>query len=361
MPGPLDPKVRHHPQSMRKAFTTLTLAAVCAAASSAQNDTVVLVDGTKISNVRVTGFDLNRLTYKKRGNEELESSDRIASLDIAKVSDKYRRAFSAPIAERVGTFLQLAEMNESDPFIAQFGYYEAAQLLLRNGQNGDAFQVLEELNKKCPNSGYLPLLYSEKCSYYAARGKHVDLAKVAGQYSLNSQAAGYPKGAQLEARYFETLSKGLAGTMTPKQLAGEMEKIIRDAGSLLPQVSGRARLQIANIARTAGNGKDAREAYQALVEDEKADAGVRGAAWLGIGHLNIESGNPSNKQAYKDAMLAFLRVYLDENTSADLKAEALYFGSQAAKQWGGPTSSRYSRTLRGRLLRVFPNSEWAKK
>jgi hypothetical protein len=85
-------------------------------------------------------------------------------------------------------------------------------------------------------------------------------------------------------------------------------------------------------------------------------------ALLGLGHTRLAAGGPTDTEPYRDALLAFLRVYLEApGSSAELKAEALYHGSLAAEKWRGPDAGAMAASLRGYLRRDFPASPWANR
>lgn len=342
---------------------TALLIGVIAAISGplAAQDTITWTDGTTTKNVTVTGFNLREVEYKSRGVTETKSSDHVAILDITKVKDKYKRAYGASFGDRVGQFLMIAESLKKDPFLCQFGYHEAAQMLLANGQYGDAFGVLADLEAACPDSGYLPLTFRAKLDFYLSREQKKDVAAVAAKYSTATQTQGYPSGYALEANYYRGLARAMNGELNVEQLRKEMSSIVRQADPNFPLVASRARLAIADSLRAEGKKDEAKREYTDLIGDEKTVSMVRNSAWLGMGHVHVSAGSSADKGPFRDALLAFLRVYLDEESNDAIKAEALYWGSEAAKKWGGEGAGRYAKVLRGRLLNQHAESPWAKK
>lgn len=347
---------------MRSALC-LSLLAVCATATvaTAQKDRITWTDGTVTKDVLVSRFNLREVSFKSRGVEENRPTDQVAELSVDKVQDKYRRAFGAPVAEQVDTFLNLARDMKDDPFLAQFGYHEAAQILLDAGEYGDAFQILEELNKECPDSGFVPLLYQSKLDYYRALDRKGDFATVAKKYADQASTYGYPEGFVLEANYFVTLAKALNEEIDAAALRKEMQRIAAQASARYPVTAARAKLQIADALRIEGKSDDAKSEYEDIIEDKKTAGGVRAAAWLGLGHVLQGLGNPADKEPYHQALLAFLRVYLNDDAADSLRAEALFFASGAASKWGGEGSGRMAAVLRGRLKYQFPESPFASK
>ncbi len=344
---------------MRTAFLSVLVA--FAAPVAAQNDSITWTDGSVTKGVTVTGFTIRQASYKTRGSTEQKSSDMVLKMDISKVKDKYRRAFTAGRDDRVAQFLMIAESLKEQPFLSQFGYMEAAQMLLDNEQYGDAFGVLEEMTTACPDSGFVPILYRAKCEYYLGRQQKSDLAKVAGAFAAAAQTQAYPQGYVIEAEYYRALARALNGELTPDALRKEMQGILRRADPNFPVIAGRARLSIADNLRIEGKIAEAKNEYQDLIDDDKTAPTLLPAAWLGLGHTFAAEGTPNTRELYRSALLAYLRVYLDDASSDALKAESLYFGAQAAQNWGGEGAARHRSILRGRLLNHYPDSSWAKK
>lgn len=338
------------------------LVAVALGASAlAQNDVIRWNDGKVTSGVTVTAFNLREVTYTSRGTKESRPSDRVASLEVAKIRDKYKRAYGAPKAERAATFHDIAEANKNDPFVAQFGYYEAAQLALAAGDYPWGFQILEELEANCPDSGFKSLRYTAKLDYYLALDKKADFASLAAKYESATQVEGYPEGAVVEASYYKVMARAMKGELDNAKLRAEMTEVARRADPNYPATAARARVTIANTLRLEGKPEEAKKEFEEIVDDGATAPSILPSAWLGLAHVHSAMGTPANKEPYRDALLAYLRVYLDDNAPDDLKAEALYYGAQAAGRWGGESSAFYRRVLRGRLLNHFSDSPWAKK
>lgn len=340
----------------------IVVVGVLTAIAPSQSDRIVFTDGTVEKDVTVTEFNLREIQWRSRAGSQSRPSDRVADVEVAKVKDTYKRAYAAGAsASGPATFLAQANELKSTPFLAQFGYVEAARLFISNEQYNDAFQCLEQLHANCPDSGFLPLMYRAKLDYYLAQGKARDAASVADKYLTAAQTQGYPRGFAVEAQYYKTMSDVAGGGVSNTQLRQSMRDVQQQAIDY-PDVASRARLQIANASRAEGGIDEARREYEDLLERDNIPDEVRAGAWLGLGHISFLAGNPANKQPYYDALLAFLRVYVETpKASPMLVAEALFMGSQAAEKWDGPDGSRMGRQLRYTLQRDFPENPWTKR
>lgn len=349
--------------ALRVAILPVAAALFLTGSAAAQKDRIRLTDGTVIDGVTVTGFDLRKVEFRRRGSADSRSTDLVAELEVAKVKDEYRRAYaSIGTTEAPGNFLRAAE-EERDPFLKQFGYVEAARLFLKNEQYAEGFQVLEELATKCPDSGYLPMLYQEKLEYYLARGREKagDAMTVAKSYSTAAQTQGFPQGFIVEAKFYETMAEAASGGLTGDRLRSRL-KTIQNEASRFENVADRCRVQIANSLRAENKIDEAQAEYEDLLERDSVPETVRAQAWLGLGHCEFAKGNPANRDPYRDALLSFLRVYIETpNAAAGTIAEALYMGKQAAEKWGGEDAGRMARALNYRLNRDYPDNPWSRR
>ena len=356
-----DPIATMKTASLRLPIVGAALLAL-AATAHAQNDRIVLHDGTVIDKVTVTGFDLRNASYRKGGGSQEVGADMVADLQVARVKDAYKRA-EARRSSDTGPAAFLDEADRiNDKFLSQFGYAEAAKLLLRRGQFGDAFTVLGELQQKYPDSGFLPLTYSAKIDYYLSKGKSgaSDAAKVAAEYETASQTKGYPMGFQLEARFYKLLAQAVAGDLEGSRLESAMRTLAGEAARY-PQVADRARLAIADVKRANGDSAGAEEVYAEILGKDNSSAAVRAGAYLGMGQVLMAKGPRTDPEPYREALLNFLRVYLETpDAPSSTIAQALDLGAQAAEKWGGEDSGRMNGYLKYRLRTDYPEYEPAK-
>jgi len=343
---------------MSKALSVFFLPFVIAPLT-AQNDRISWTDGTVTERVTVTGFNLREITYRKGGSTETASSDKVADLFVKKVRNRYNQAYGASSSEKPATFLQLAERYKQDEFLAPFGYVEAVRLFEKTGEASSMFAALDEMAKRYPDTGFLTMTFVTKIRYYLGKGKNADAAKVALRYQTTATGQGYPKGFQLEAEYYEALTSGRTGALPQSQLRGVMQRIFSDAEPDYPLVASRARLELANSLRSEGKNDQARKEYEEILAIDNLDAQIRGGAWLGLGHISFDAGNPADREPYGEALKEFLRVYLsNRDAEPAVVAESLEFGAKAAEKWGGTDSARMSRRLKRILSQEFP--DWGK-
>lgn len=338
------------------------LLAVCLATPAlAQKDRIVLQDGTVFDDVRITAYDIDKIVWTKGGREESRKSDQVADVTFGAARDEFAAGFSrGGGTDAYQPFLDAAK-GVRDQLLKQHGYRLAAQTAFDAGQYAEAFQILEELKSEYSVTAHAPLLFQLKLQYYLGRGPAgVGDARTTAKAYENESVIAWSKGFQLDAKVFGVLADLAGGDADARRVQTQLDQIIRD-GSGYPNPVHRAKLIKANLLRNAGDTEAAEAIYQELVDlDYKAPA-VRGEAWLGLGHVLLlkgQAGDPTSKEA----LLAFLRVYLDrEGVPSGLVAEALYFGAKAAEKWGGEDSPRMRGYLRYLLKQNYPGSSWTER
>lgn len=342
--------------------TVLATAVLTGFAVGQQKDTVVLTDGTTFKNVKITKYDVETIEWRKSNSVETRASDKVAEVTCDRVTEIYRRAYSLGNSpEAAGTFIDEAAKQE-DPFLKQFGYYEAAQLRMIEGNVAQAFAVFAELRKQVPTSAFTIEEYRTKFDYYTGLGKDgaVNSKKVATAYR-NEAATKLSRGFQVEAQLYLVIADLLGGQADANQIKDDIDRVVSDASGF-PNVRQRAMLVKADLLRSSSDLSGASELYEELLEEKYSTNLVRGGALLGRGHVQLKRGTPGDKEPFREALLAFLRVYVErEGLAPSTVAEALFFGKQAANSWGGEDSNRMAGYLQFRLERDYPETTWAKR
>ncbi len=330
-----------------------------------QEDTIHWIDGTVLEGVRVTDFTVFEIKWQARGAAESKSADQVRRVDIKRVNEAYKRAFSAPLSEQVGQFLLEAEKRaKAKDFLAQFGFQEAANRLLENAEWNEGFQTLEKMVAAIPDAGLLPELYRQKLAYYLGRGKEAakEAQTVAKKYTQQVTSQSLPKGFAVEAEYYELMADVAAG-MSDGDFATRLQALMGRAEGVQPMIANRVRLQIARIAQNTGKVDDARRIYDELLRKPAAlDQDTHALALVGTGHLHFKAADATNLAAYRAAMMAYLRAYvLCPEADDETKAEALYHAAQAAERWKGADARLIQGRTRAVLRRDFAETTWGKR
>lgn len=321
---------------------------------TAQNDTVTLTNGTVVTGVKVESYDMRYLRYSKGGSaKENVNSPEVAKIELGKFKEEFARGVNDP-----GVLVTQAKekVAEKDLVMAQFGYLRAAELFFDAGKAGEAMSALDDLAKAIPEAGVLLDAFRLKCDYFMSQGtKGVASAQaLAKKFAADATAKGW-SAAALEGQYMEVLTSKKA----PKEFQAALKSVIATLGGN-PVLSSRANVELANSLRETKAFGEASRLYQQVADDTK-DINARAGAVLGLGKVAFEQAG-EDKEAYKKALLLFLRVRL-ENKDAwpGLQADALYHAVLAADKWRGPEFNLIMARCRNMLLGQYGNSEWAER
>lgn len=344
---------------MKSRLIAASLTLLWAVPAFAQDDQIVLSDGTTIPGVRVASFDIRDLRYTKGPANESVSTDKVVKVELGKFKDVYRRGLRDPDAMLTIAREQLKEKNL---VLAQLGFTGAAAQFFDGNQAPQAVATLEELEKGIPEAGMLPEVYRQKFEYYMGLGaKGADsAAKVAEKYRFAATGGAWPAGLIVEAEFFEALAERVKGG-NPKDFQAKLRTVIGKASSN-PIVANRANVQLAHSLRESKDLDGARRIYEDLAERDGVDGSTRAGAFLGLGMLALEEAQGGDREAARRAMLMFLRVRLQTKDAwPSLQAEALYHAILAADKWRGSEYQTIMARCRGVLFNEFAGSEWAER
>ncbi len=346
-------------------FTTALLFAAASSSLLAQ-DVITWIDGTTTEHVRVSDFTVIEIKWLGGGNSDKRSSDQVLDVSVAKVLEAFKRGYAAKeqnAAETADMFLGVARQElTKTPFLAQFGLWEAGKFLMEVGNEDEAFPIFDELITKLPDSGFVPRAMAMKLDYYFATGKVKNATKFAKDYRELATTKGFPIGYINEANFYVVMSG--AGGVKPAELRSQLENLTAQTETSSPMVANRCRLEVANSWRREGKLEEAQALYTRLTQAKIIDKSTLASAMLGTGHLHLAKANGGDTESYREAMLAFLHVYIDTpGASPDIVAEALFHGADAATKWGGNDHRLVAGRLRYMLRSDtrFSDTEWAKK
>ncbi len=339
--------------------SSLFAALLLALPLAAQEDTVFLANGTKLDGVKVTSFDVRELKYTKGGNQSVPT-DQVVKVELAKFKDVFRLGLKDADLMLTKAREQVAEKN---PLLAQLGLLSAASQFFDSGKAAEAVSALDELQKTLPEAGVTADIYRMKFEYYMGQGQKgaQSAAAVAKKYQAEANGGAWPAGLATEAEFFLAMAEQAAGG-APKDFQGKLRGVISKGQSNNQMVANRANVQLAHSLRENKDPEGARRIYDDLAKKESVDSSSRAGALLGLGHLTLDEGTGANKEAFRKALLLFLRVRLETRDAwPSLQAEAMYYAIVAADKWRGPDFQYIIARCRTVLYSDFGGTEWSDK
>ena len=340
--------------------TVPLLAALLAAPIAAQEDTITLTNGTVVTGARVTSFDVRNLKYTKGSATETVTTDQVAKVELKKFKDSYARGLRDP---EIMITMARAALAEKDTLMAQFAFISAANQWLDSGDPADAGKAvgaLDEMAKGIPEAGLLPDVYRLKFEYYLNQGAKgaPSAATTAKKYQADATAGAWPNGLAVEAEFLAALAE----RRDPKDFQSKMRAIAGKAAGPNPVIASRANVELAHSLRETKDVEGAQKIYEDVIAKDKVDSSALAGAYLGLGKILLEKSAPSDKDAFKRALLLFLRVPLATKEAwPSLQAEALYHATLAAEKWRGPEFGLVIARCKRILADEYGESEWAER
>lgn len=353
------PVLRPRALAMKSRLLAASLSALWALPAAAQEDRVILTDGTTVDAVRVVSFDIRDLRYAKGPSNETVPTDKVMKVELGKFKDVYRRGLRDADAMLTVAREQLKEKNV---LLAQLGLVGAAAQFFDSERAPEAVGALDELQKGIPEAGVMPEVFRQKFEYYMGLGQKggANAKKVAEKYRETATGGAWPQGLMVEAEFFEALAERATGG-DPKAFQSKLRAVIGKASDS-PIVANRANVQLANSLREAKDFEAARTIYEDLAQRQSVDSSTRAGAYLGLGMLDLDKAQGGDKEAARAALRNFLRVRLETKDSwPSLQAEALYHAILAADKWRGSEYQTIMARCRGVLFSEFGGTEWAKR
>ena len=189
-----------------------------------------------------------------------------------------------------------------------------------------------------------------------SEGRAGDAKSAADKYYQAATSNGWPQAYAHEAQYFQIMAQKVGGTLQGDALQGQLRNLISTLSSTSVGINTRCNVQLADSMREGGDTTGAGKIYEGIAKRDDVDDPSRAGAYLGLGHIAMAAATPAEKDGYYDAMLYFLRVYVEtKNAHHGQVGEALENAATCAEQWGGEGSSR----IKG-LLKFIHSEKYAK-
>src|SRR5688572_2127788 len=163
----LRPTPRDTARRPMKILLAASVTVLCVLPAAAQDDRLVLVNGTKVEGVKVTNFDIQGLRYSKGGTNETVPTDQVAKVELAKFRDVYARGIKNADLMLTVAREQLKDKNE---LMAQLGFVGASAQFFDEDRAQEAVSCLDELQTALPDAGVVPEVYRQKFEYYMGLG-----------------------------------------------------------------------------------------------------------------------------------------------------------------------------------------------
>jgi len=357
-------------------FSAVSLLVLCAVPSA---DQITRTDGKVIKDVNIVEEGLTQTTYKKGNNTQSLGSEDVLSITYDRKPRLVDEADQAMVDDDPFGALQLFDTyadgqvqkrDTRDKWAGPYAAWRSIQICqLLDDVNG----VVERSNRLItgfPDSRFVPPAYLARAAAQT-RAKGGDAA---AQKTLQELLALVTE-KNLSKRW--ELDGKLGLVLTDASLSGDakrsqLEQISSDAGTNFPTVANRAQVAIgetyveqidsAKEGQKLALAQDAREVFERITSDLKAEDETLAAAFTGLGTAQFnESVLSKDAQLGHDAFLNFMRVIVLYKEQSRYVAQSMFYAMLCLQSFEDETSVARSREMRYKLIQRYPESNWAQQ
>lgn len=337
-------------------------------------DTLRLLDGKSIQNVQVVSEGLKEVTYKEGKSDKAVPSDAVLAVDYEKKPKPIEEAEASLVEEDLDgareTYEAYVEAALAKAVPAQFKWAPPqaawralelrAALVDLEGVKAGAKRLIQGF----PESRFVPMAYLAKAKAELSSGQATQAQETLGELSglVNAQSLA-PRWA-LECRLGQIQADA---SLKPESRRNEFERVQAEARDL-PQLQARAQVLIGEtfLAEAAANQagskplrEKAKEAFEKVVEEDRASRSDLAAAHAGLGEtLFLQGADASDKVLLQDALLHLLRVATLFREEGEVVARSFFYAMRCFDLLPDP---RRKVEMKRELLARYPSTSWAEQ
>ena len=268
----------------------LLLAAATLGLSAATADTIYLIDGSAVSDVRIRTETFKEIEYKDGSKTKTVKTDKVLRIDFSAKSQLVDRADAAAVDGQffdaladLETYVEGQLSSGRTPRYRWELAYAMFRLIELNRVVGDAPALIaaaDRLIENAPESRYVPMAFLAKAEAQHLTGKGSGAKKTLDAFKNMVQ------GKSLSGRWVieQKLASALYDdTLKGKKLRDMLEGISTQAGSQYPVVHSRAEVAIGESFLTGKKFKEAEAIFADIAKNPKADSRTLAAAYTGLG------------------------------------------------------------------------------
>jgi tetratricopeptide (TPR) repeat protein len=348
----------------------LSLAVLFSLPVSALADDVYLTDGTVHRDVQVLEETIREVKWRKdrtTGAKDAAEVLRIRHDRTVAEWEEANAALEAGDLEAAAQLFRAATENERAgrpdyAWLKSYGLFEAGEALRAAGKLEEAIKAYEELLRLHPTSRLAPEAFRRKALALRLKKDTEGAMRTLNEFLADVDAKALGDRWRNEANLDLLL-------IDPAVSAGERRtkllSLLEATATSAPTVASRAKVEIGNAYVEEKRYKEARDYFDGIVKDPRADRQTVAGAFVGLGDCYFRNagafGDGANKAAdYKKALLAYLRVLTVYRGVSEYTGKAILYAGRCFNLLGGPEDTERAKGLFARCMREFPGTPWAK-
>ena len=319
-------------------------------------DTITLIDGKKIEDVRIRSFTIKELVYKSGRRERSIPSYMVKDVKPSTYPRKYKMALQQEEDDEIDAAIEFyrafgERTSPKSPYawLRQFALWRAAMLIIEGGTRKDwldGIAEIENLIKKIPDTKFLYDYYKLKFFHYLDIGdekSRVNLQRLITNWINKIRKNSYDENYLYEAMLDEVMvQRDVLRKLTPDKALAKIKDIFSKIQNKRCPAYQRAQVELGWAYISVGKWEEAQSYFLEVTKKPIVDDITVARAWLGLGHTyyNKKGRKPED---CKNALLDYMRVVINyehigdkTNWGREIVAQALFFAEKAYKDWGGP-------------------------
>ena len=358
--------------------TVAFAAALALTTAAALADRIYLTNGTSLDGVDIANETLAGVTYRAKGKsgEQSVQADQVLRVEYAKLPRLVDEALSDAEDDNLQSAIDtlsdfangvLSGENKRDKQLWAPGYalYRAIEFCAAVASQESLQRIVtlsDTLVEKLPDSRYVPLALISKASALRDLGKGKEAGETITALRTLVSTKALSEAFKLEADLLDIETGSLKG----QQRRDKLLEVQGKAGSQYPLVKSRARVLEAQT-YIEGETKDfskARQIYDAVIKDPKADDATLAGAYTGMGDCLFQEASEKFRTGgdasviLRDAVLSYLRVVLVYKDQSRYVPKAMFQAGRTFEMMGEGRKPD-ARRMYSSVIQHYPGSEWA--
>jgi tetratricopeptide (TPR) repeat protein len=359
--------------SRAHSIRVLTLA-LCLFAGASRADVIHKTDGKTIEDVDILEETLQQIVFKKGKNESSVPSAEVLSVKFSQMPKMIDEAEAMLVEEDIFGALdnldayvddQIEKRNERRKWAPAFAAWRAVELRIELADYEGIIEAANRLINHFPNSRYLPPAYLAMANAQVQSRKRTQAGQTLTALANLISSKSLSRRWDLECR--------LAQVQNDASKSGDKKREeildVITAANAYPTVKNRASVAmgetyieeaqgaIANTPKGAELREQAREIFQGIVDEFKADDETLAGAYSGLGDCLYYGGaSDLDQDKLKEAVKHYLRVITVYRSQSRYVPRALFHAMRCFDLLEDPQRRN---DMKRTLLTLYPDSSWA--
>jgi tetratricopeptide (TPR) repeat protein len=334
-------------------------------------DTIYLLDGKSLTEVKVTEETFKDVAYKDGSKKKTIKTDSVLRIEFSAKSPLVDRADTAAadgqLLEAIDDLTVYVEGFISSGRQPRYKWepaYAMFRLVELNAIVGDLENLLKSadlLIEKVPESRFVPKAFLAKAEAQFLSGDSAGAQKTLKDFLNLIQGKTLSRRWQIEQKLASVL---FDTSLTGKALRDKLDAISDQAGSEFPLVGNRADVAIGESLVSSKKFKEAKEIFEGVIESSQAEPRTLAAAYTGLGDClfkqAVESRDGGQKQELlMSAATAYMRVVVVYRDQALYAPKAMFWAGRVFDESSGEDDKDKAQKLYTRLMREYRGTSWA--